>query len=77
MPKPYKYREVQKRLLAYDSRFNFSSRRGKGSERMIYHPDVEGKPASHPVKYHKASTELRKGVISSLIRRFKLPDGVL
>lgn len=79
MPGPYKYREVQKKLAAYDSRFEFWDDRGKGSERIIYHPDIDGKgtEASHPVKHHGKNTELRKGVISSLIRRFKLPDGVL
>ena len=49
----------------------------KGSERMIYHPDIDGRPESHPVKCHSENQELRKGVISSIIRRFKLPKDLL
>jgi hypothetical protein len=44
---------------------------------MIYHPDVEGRPESHSVKCHSENQELRKGVISSIIRRFKLPKDLL
>jgi hypothetical protein len=44
---------------------------------MIYHPDVNGRPASMPVKYHGEGTELRKGVISAIIRRFDLPRDLL
>ncbi len=44
---------------------------------MIYHPDINGSPESFPVKCHREGQELRKGVISAIIRRFKLPAGVL
>jgi hypothetical protein len=77
MPKPYTYRDLVKALRAHDRRFEVFEGRGKGSERIIYHPDVDGSPRSHPVKHHGAGTELRKSVISSIIRRFKLPKGVL
>lgn len=77
MPKPYSYRDLEKALRKHDARFEFWINRGKGSERMIYHPDIDGRPESHPVKCHSEGTELRKGVISSIIRRFKLPKGVL
>ena len=77
MAKPHKYRELVKLLRKHDPRFEFFERRGKGSERMIYHPDIEGRPVSHPVKCHGDNQELRKGVISSLIRRFKLPKDLL
>ena len=77
MPKPYTFRELIRALRRFDSRFEVYKRRGKGSHRMIYHPDVGGAPASFPVKYHGASTELRKGVISAIVRRFQLPKGVL
>ena len=77
MPKPYKYRELRKTLLAYDSRFEFWEHRGKGSERIIYHPDIDGRSESFPVKCHGEGTELRKGVIAAIIRRFRLPAGVL
>ncbi len=77
MAKPYKFRELIKKLRDHDRRFEIFRDRGKGSERIIYHPDIEGRPESIPVKYHGENTELRKGVISDIIRRFKLPPGVL
>ena len=77
MPKPYKFRELVKALRKHDTRFEVWENRGKGSERVIYHPDIDGRPASFPVKCHGEGTELRKGVISSIKRRFKLPDDVL
>ena len=77
MGKPRKYREVVKILRNHDPRFEFWEKRGKGSERIIYHPDINGRPASIPVKCHDEGTELRKGIISAIIRRFNLPDGLL
>lgn len=77
MARPYTFRELRKKLLQYDKRFEFWQARGKGSERIIYHPDVNGRPESHPVKCHGEGTELRKGVISSVIRRFDLPRDLL
>jgi predicted RNA binding protein YcfA (HicA-like mRNA interferase family) len=76
LAKPLSYRDVVKILKAHDPRFEFFVNRGKGSERMIYHPDVNGRPASHPVKHHGDGTELRQGVLSSLIRRFALPRNI-
>lgn len=46
------FQRCRKILKEHDSRFEFFVDRAKGSERMIYHPDVNGRPASHPVKYH-------------------------
>ena len=77
MPRPYKYRKLVKILRQHDPRFEFWEKRGKGSERMIYHPDVNGRAESFPVKRHGENTELRLGVISAIIRRFKLPKGLL
>ena len=73
MPSPKKYRDVIRILLKHDRRFEVHVNRAKGSERMIYHPDVNGQAASFPVKCHGEGTELRKGVISAIIRRFDLP----
>lgn len=77
MARPYKYRDLVKVLKKYDRRFEFHERRGKGSHRMIFHPDVDGSPQSFPVKHHGGNTELRKGVISAIIRRFNLPPDLL
>ena len=76
MPRPRTFRDVVRILREHDPRFEFLVNRGKGSERMIYHPDVNGRPASHPVKFHGDGTELRRGVLSSLIRRFALPRDI-
>jgi predicted RNA binding protein YcfA (HicA-like mRNA interferase family) len=77
MGKPRKYREVVKILREHDPRFEFWEDRGKGSERIIYHPDINGRPASIPVKCHGEGTELRKGIISAILRRFNLPKDLL
>lgn len=77
MAKPYTFRDLIKALKGYDKRFEVFTHRGKGSERIIYHPDINGRPESFPVKYHGPGTELRKGVISAIIRRFDLPKKLL
>jgi hypothetical protein len=77
MAKPHKFRELVKILKKHDSRFEFSINRAKGSERMIYHPSINGRPESFPVKCHGENTELRRGVISGIIRRFNLPHDLL
>ena len=59
-------------LRAHDRRFEVLERRGKGSHRMIYHPDVNRKPASMPLTWHKGR-DIRQGLLLALIRRFALP----
>lgn len=75
MPRPHKYREVIKKLRASDDGFQVLVNRGKGSERIIYHPSINGRPESFPIKCHGEGTEIRVGVLSALIRRFDLPRG--
>jgi len=77
MPKPRPYREVLARLRKHDKRFEEWTNRGKGSERMLYHPDINGRPRSFPVKCHGGGTIIGKSAISAIIRRFNLPKGVL
>ena len=77
MPNPRKYRQLEKILRAYDPQFRFYVNRGKGSERVIYHPDIKGRPRSYPVKFHGRNTELSKGVIADIVRRFELPRDLL
>ena len=43
------YRFVVGRLRAYDGRFEVHERRGKGSHRMIYHPDIGGGKRYYPL----------------------------
>lgn len=75
MPKPYKFRELIRALRKHDPKFEAYT--GKGSERVIYHPDINGRAESIPVKCHGEGTELGPGVISDVVRRFRLPQGVL
>jgi hypothetical protein len=78
MPKKtYTFRELVKALKDYDKRFEVYVARGKGSERMLYHPDVDGRPESYPLKCHGEGGEIRKGHIPAIIRRFKLPKNLL
>ncbi len=43
---------------------------------MVYHPNISGKAKSMPVKHHGDGTELGRGVLSALIRRFELPTDI-
>ena len=73
----YKFRELCRILKKYDDRFEIVTNRGKGSERMIYHPDIDGRPEQYPLKCHGGGTEIRAGTISAIRRRFALPSDVL
>ncbi len=72
MPRPKKAIEVIQILRAHDPRFEIYSNRGKGSHRMIYHPDVNGRAASIPMPFHKGK-DVKPGILRSIIRRFNLP----
>lgn len=43
MAKAYSFRELIRKLRKHDSRFEVYVNRGKGSERMLYHPDINGR----------------------------------
>jgi len=77
MPKVHKYHELVSRLKRYDKEFTIYTQKGKGSHRMIHHPDIDGEEASYAIKYRGPGTEYSKGTISRIIDRFKLPKGVL
>ena len=77
MAKSYSYRELIKVLRAHDKRFEVYKNRGKGSERMLYHPDIGGRPASYPLKCHRESDTIRSGHIAAIRRRFRLTGDVL
>jgi len=70
--KPKKPEEVVRLLRAHDDRFRVYTRKGKGSHRMIEHPDIGGKRVSVPIPYHKGK-DVSPGVLHSIIRRFNLP----
>ncbi len=77
MPKPKKLRQVKKLLKDHDKKFEFWDNRGKGSEQMIYHPSAAtGRSESFPIKCHGEGTEIGKGCLADLIRRFGLPKDI-
>ena len=43
---------------------------------MLFHPDVNGRSESYPVKCHGEGTELGKGTLKAIIRRFDLPANI-
>lgn len=68
----YTFRTLKKKLTEIDSDFYFSSNRGKGSERIIYHPNINGRKESYPIKCHGEGNEIPKGTLGAIKRRFKL-----
>ena len=72
MAKAYSYRELVAKLRKHDSRCQVFKNRGKGSERMLYHPDINGRPQSYPLKCHRESDDVRRGHLSAIERRFNL-----
>ena len=77
MPKSYTFRELVKVLKKHDGRFEVYESRAKGSERMLYHPDVNGRSESYPLKCHGEGDTIRKGHIAAIRRRFTLGKDVL
>lgn len=75
MPRPQKPDDVVRKLREHDPRFVIYSNRGKGSHRMIFHPDIDGKPCSFPIPYHKGR-DTQKGMLKAIIRRFNLPADI-
>ena len=74
--KSLRYRELVKRLCKHDPDFEVSLRRGKGSERMLYHPNVAGNPKSYPIKCHGEGMIMKKGSMRAIIRHFNLPKDI-
>ena len=70
------YRLIVDRLRKYDSRFEIHTRGGKGSHRMVFHPDVEGHKRQYPLPYHHAKTTIAPGMQKDLIRIFQLPADI-
>ena len=77
MAKSYTFRELVKKLKKYDSQFEILQNRGKGSERMLFHPNINGRPESYPLKCHGEDDTIRKGHIKAVVRRFSLPKDFL
>ena len=76
MAKTYSFRELLKLLREYDSRFEVYENRAKGSERMLYHPNINGRSESYPLKCHRESDDIRRGHLSAIKRRFHLAASI-
>jgi len=72
VPRPHKADDVFRILREHDARFMIFTNRGKGSHRMVFHPDVQGQRRSFPLPYHRGR-EIQRGLLKALIRRFDLP----
>jgi len=72
--KPKNPKAVIRLLLKHDGKFQILANKGKGSHRMIYHPDINGKPTSMPLPFHQGK-DVSPGVLNAIIRAFDLPKG--
>ena len=70
------YRHIVYKLQEHDNRFEIHDRRGKGSHRMVFHPDVEGCKRHYPLPYHGSKTTIAPGMQKDLIRIFRLPEDI-
>jgi predicted RNA binding protein YcfA (HicA-like mRNA interferase family) len=78
MPKrTYNYRELIAILKDFDAQFVVYVHKGKGSHRMLTHPDVNGRPVSYPLVCHNEGDDIRTPYIVAIIRRFNLPPDLL
>lgn len=56
--KPLRYSEIIRKLR----KFGVQEIKRKGVTRILYHPNVGGKPASYPMHVHKESQEFSRSV---------------
>ena len=70
------YADVVRRLRAYDRRFFIHVTRGKGSHRMIYHPDIDGRVIHSTIPYHGNKTEIPVRMLRNIIHVFQLPPDI-
>ena len=69
--KPLRYRELRRKL----GNFGVTEHRdrGKGSNRGLYHPNINGKPVWYYIKCHGEGDELSKAVVRAARERFNIP----
>jgi len=68
--KPLKYRELRKKLREFG--VQEFRKRGKGSERMLHHPNINGRPVWYPIKCHGEGDELSKHIVRAARERFNI-----
>jgi hypothetical protein len=77
MPKrPYKLRELKKKLKSFGIVPMMRTNRGKGSEVILIKPNNpnSNKGPQYPIKNHGGGTEISIPVIKAVLRRFKIPE---
>ena len=68
--KPLRYRELRSKLRNFG--VTEYRDRGKGSNRGLYHPDINGKPVWYYIKCHGEGNELSKAVVRAARERFNI-----
>lgn len=72
MPRKLEYREVIRRVRKQRPSIQIKARRGKGSHRMLYDPDL---PAHFPLPHHGNDKRMiMPGMLKDLIRHLELPE---
>jgi predicted RNA binding protein YcfA (HicA-like mRNA interferase family) len=71
LPKPRKVDQALRELHKRDKRFEFYM--GKGSHRIIWHPDIQGQARSISIPYHKGR-DILPCYLKDIIKRFELPS---
>ena len=72
--KAYSYRELVKKLREHDARFTVDVRRGKGSHRMLVHPDIGGQRVTYPLAVHSEGAPISSVYLRAIRRKFELPE---
>ena len=67
--KPLRYRELLYRL----KKFGVQEKIGKGSRRILYHPNINGNPAFGAIHPHSEHYEFSRKVVKITRRRFNIP----
>jgi len=70
VPKPKKPQDVLRILKDYDKRFVFDSKKGKGSERMIFRSQIS-MAGLNAIRLHSTGQDVGKGMLKAIIRRFQ------
>lgn len=66
--RPLRYREI----LAALKPFGVQEIKRKGVTRMLYHPNINGKPVSYPMHVHNEHQEFSRSVVRSIRDRFNI-----
>ena len=69
----FSWRTLFKTLHDHDSRFRDDKIRGKGSHRMLVHPDIDGKEVRFPVPVHSMGKDLPAYIPRKIMAKFRLP----